>query len=249
MTLKKKLAEGPALYGVWSCIDDPGIVQILGRAGFDFVTIDLQHGFTTFGTLNGLIDALDTTGSPVMVRVPWNQPDYIMRALDLGAEGIIVPMVSTAAEAKAIADACRYAPVGSRSFGPLWSVVRDRMIETAEGDERATCIVMIETAEGLANLDAILAVDGVDGIYIGPNDLALSLGLDRVSYTVTPILHDAMVDIITRTRAAGKSVGVDCISPEQAHHWRDHGANFTISAQDANLLRTAAQQMSAALKG
>lgn len=249
MTLKQKLAEGKMLYGAWNCVDDPGVVQILGHAGFDFVTIDLQHGFATFGSLNGLIDALDKTGSPAMVRVPWNTPDYIMRALDLGGEGIIVPMVSTAEEAKAAADACRYAPVGSRSWGPIWSVVRDRMIDPDEGDARAICLVMIETAEGLANLDAILAVDGVDGIYIGPNDLALSLGLGRVSYTVSEKLHDTLKDILARARKAGKLAGIDCINPEQAHHWRDNGASFTVCAQDANMLRVAAQGMAKALKG
>lgn len=248
MNLKMKLAQGTMLYGVWSCVDDAGVVQILGNAGFDFVTLDLQHGFATFGTLNSLIDALDKTGTPAMVRVPWNTPDYIMRALDLGGEGIIVPMVSTAKDAKDAADACRYAPAGSRSWGPIWSVVRDKMIDPEDGDRRASCIVMIETAEGFANLDEILAVDGVDGIYIGPNDLALSLGLGRVSYTVSKPLHDALADILQRTRAVGKLAGIDCINPEQAHYWRDNGASFSVCAQDANLLRGAAQQMVKSLK-
>ena len=153
MNLKQKLVNGDVLHGAWCGLDHPSVVQIFGHAGFDFVTIDMQHGFTTFGSLNTVIDALDKSGSSTMVRVPWNTPDYIMRALDLGAEGIIVPMVSTAEEARAAAQACRYAPAGTRSWGPIWTVTRNKAIDPAEGDARSFCLVMIETADGLANLD------------------------------------------------------------------------------------------------
>src|SRR5690606_36607935 len=133
-----------------------------------------------------------------MVRVPWNTPDYIMRALDLGAEAVIVPMVNTAQEAKSAADACRYAPPGTRSWRPIWSVPRGRLVEHDEGDGRSVCVVMIETVDGLANLDDILAVEGVDAIYIGPNVLSLSLGLSRVHYTASDKLRATIIDIVKR---------------------------------------------------
>lgn len=249
MTLKQRLAGDDVTYGAWCGLDHPAAVQILGRSGFDFVAIDMQHSFTTFGSLNTMMDALDKSGAASVVRVPWNTPDYIMRALDLGAEGVIVPMVNTVDEARAAADACRYAPAGTRSWGPIWSTTRSHRIEAAEGDARATSLVMIETAEGLANLDAILAIDNLDGIYIGPNDLALSLGLGRVHYTASQTLNDTIVDIVKRARAAGKIVGIDCGGAEQAHYWRDQGVSFTISSNDAGLLQQAASEAVQALRG
>lgn len=248
MTLKQNLKDG-VLHGAWCGLDHPGLVQILGQAGFDFISLDMQHSFTTFGSLNILIDALDKTGASSMVRVPWNTPDYIMRALDLGAEAVIVPMVNTAEEAKQAADACRYAPAGTRSWGPIWSVARGRLVEHDQGDERAICIAMIETAQGLENLDEILAVEGLGAIYIGPNDLSLSLGLGRLHYSVSDDLHETIKTIVKRCRAAGVAVGIDCQGAEQAHYWRDQGCNFTISANDAGLLYAGALQAARALKG
>ena len=249
MTLKQRLASGDVLHGTWCGLDHPSVVQILGQAGFDFIAIDMQHSFNTFGSLNVMIDALDKTGAASMVRVPWNTPDYIMRALDLGAEAVIVPMINNAQEAKRAADACRYAPAGTRSWGPIWSVSRGKLVEHPEGDARSICVVMIETAEGLANLDEILAVEGVDAVYIGPNDLSLSLGLGRQHYTASDKLRETIIEIVKRCNGAGKIVGIDCTGAEQAHYWRDQGCNFTISASDAGLLFKAASDAARALRG
>jgi 4-hydroxy-2-oxoheptanedioate aldolase len=249
MTLKQRLADGNVLHGSWCGLDHPSVVQILGQAGFDFISLDMQHSFNTFGSLTTMIDALDKTGVASMVRVPWNTPDYVMRALDLGAEAVIVPMVNNAEEAKRAADACRYAPAGTRSWGPIWSVSRGRLVEHDEGDARSICVVMIETAAGLENLDEILAVEGVGAVYIGPNDLSLSLGLGRKHYTESEKLRETIISIVKRCNAAGVVVGIDCSGAEQAHYWRDQGCNFTISASDAGLLFKAASDAARALRG
>ncbi|WP_052726419.1 HpcH/HpaI aldolase family protein [Devosia epidermidihirudinis] len=246
MTLKQRLLGGDMLYGAWSGFADPQVVQIMGGAGFDFICVDLQHSFNTMASLSPLLDGLHKVGSPAAVRVPWNTPDLIMRSLDLGAEVIIVPLVNNAEEATIAANACRYAPAGNRSWGPIWRNVRSSVPQPAEGDASATCIAMIETAEGLANVDAILAVDGVDGIYIGPNDLSLSIGLGRTSYLESDKLRETILHIIARGKAAGKLVGIDCGGSEQAHYWRDQGVSFVISANDSDLLAEAAIAMAKA---
>ncbi len=240
MTLKKCLSSDDISYGAWSGIADPQVAQIIGRAGFDFICVDLQHSFITMATLSMMLDALDKAGAPAVVRVPWNAPDQIMRALDLGAEAVIVPLVNNAEEAKTASSACRYAPKGNRSWGPIWRNVRPAIPQFAEGDATATCICMIETADGLRNIDSILAVKEMDGIYIGPNDLSLSIGEKRRSYMESDKLHETILHVIDRAKTAGKIVGIDCNGPEQAHYWRDQGVNFVISANDSDLLAQAA---------
>lgn len=249
MSLRQTLVAADMTYGAWSGFSDTQVVQIMGRAGFDFICVDLQHSFVTMTELSPMLDALHKAGSPAMVRVPWNTPDLIMRALDLGAEAIIVPLVNNAEEARLAANACRYAPAGNRSWGPIWRNVRASVPQAPEGDASATCLCMIETADGLANVDAILAVEGVDGIYIGPNDLSLSIGEERRGYLESKKLHDTIRHVIARGRAAGKIVGIDCGGPEQAHYWRDQGVNFAISANDSDLLMGAAVAMATANRG
>lgn len=236
MRLKELWKSQQVAYGIWSGLDDPIAVEIVGRSGFDFVVIDLQHGFASMSTSAQLMNALHSTESAAVVRVPWNTPDLVMRALDLGAEAVIVPLVNNADEASQAAAACRYAPAGNRSWGPLWSNPRRTMIEAAEGDRIATCIVMIETAQGIANLEQIVAVDGVHAVYVGPNDLSLSMGLNRVRYPESPELHDLIVRIITTAHDAGIAAGVDCNGAAEAHYWRDRGADFVISHTDHALL-------------
>jgi 4-hydroxy-2-oxoheptanedioate aldolase len=240
-TLKRLWSDAVPAYGMWSGLDDPVAVEIAGRAGFDFVVLDLQHGFASMASAPALMNALEHTSSIPVIRVPWNTPDLVMRALDLGAAGVIVPLVNNAGEARRAADACRYAPAGNRSWGPLWTSARAVLTDAGQGDDTATCIVMIETAEGLANVEEIVRVDGVHAVYVGPNDLSLSLGLGRQRYSESPALNAAIEAVITAARAAGVPVGVDCNGGEDARYWRERGADFMITHTDSVLLAESAR--------
>ncbi len=169
--VRDKLAKGGSIFGTWVALANTNSAEIVAKAGYDFVIIDTQHGGIAANDLLPLIQIFDGKNVPALVRVTWTDQAQIMRALDLGAAGVVVPMVSTAAQAKLAAEACRYPPRGIRSFGPVRSYYS---VDGSVADP--ICLVMIETAEGLQNLEAIASTPGVDGILIGPMDLALSLG-------------------------------------------------------------------------
>jgi len=242
------LRERTPMSGSWVFLDDAVTAQVMGRAGFDFITIDLQHSYSTMSSAAGLVDAVRQGGAPVVVRVPWNTPDLIMRSLDLGAEGVIVPMVNSAAEAEAAARSCHYAPRGTRSWGPLWQGVHESHPDHEEGDRIAACIVMIETASAYVDIDAIAAVPDVDAVYIGQNDLSLSAGLGRRTFAESPELHAMIERIVERSHAAGAAVGLDCSGPEAASYWRERGVDFVIAANDVALLAQSAGAAAAALR-
>jgi len=248
-SLKQLWTEKTLAYGVWSGLDDPIAAEIIGRSGFDFVVVDLQHGFASMASAPALLNALEHTPAVPVVRVPWNTPDLVMRALDLGAGAVIVPLVNSAAEAQRAADACRYAPAGNRSWGPLWTSARRHLVDVAEGDAKATCIAMIETEQGLANLEEIVRVDGLHAIYVGPNDLALSLGLGRVRYPQSPELQSVIEHIIDVAHAAGIAVGVDCDGTAEIGHWRDYGVDFVISHTDTALLVASSESAARSARG
>lgn len=237
--LRARLAERRTTYGVWSALDDPASAEIVARAGFDLVCVDLQHGFADLGSLPRLLHAIHTAGSASIVRVAWNAPDQIMRALDLGADGVLVPMVDDAEQARQAVAACRYAPAGTRSWGPLWGDVRRDVPEAAAGDSGTACIVMIETAAGLANVEEIAAVPGLDAVYIGPNDLSLSLGRSRTDHLTSPELADAVDRVVRAGHEAGIAVGLDCAGIDLARRWTRRGVDLTICARDSVLLREA----------
>ena len=236
------------LSGAWVFLDDAVTTQVMASAGFDFITIDLQHSYATMSSAGALVEAVRQGGAPAIVRVPWNTPDLIMRSLDLGAEGVIVPMVNSASEAAAAASACRYAPRGTRSWGPLWQGVHESYPDHREGDRTATCIVMIETAAAYADVDAIAAVPDVDAVYIGQNDLSLSAGLGRTTFSESPELHAMIERIIARSHAVGTAVGLDCAGGEAARYWFDRGVDFVIAANDVALLGHAAVTAAADLR-
>lgn len=245
-SLRQALAE-QSLLGAWAALGDPQATEILGNAGFDLVVLDLQHGFVTEASLSGQLDALARTTSHAAVRVAGHLPHQIMRCLDLGADGVVIPLVETASDAAHLVATARYAPAGHRSWGPLWAQLGRHQPEPPEGDSRAAVIVMIETAAGLENVETIAAVDGVDALYVGPNDLALSLGLGRVPWHASEVLQSAILRIIAAGRAAGVPVGVDCQGAETVAYWREHGATFFLTDRDVLLLADAAHRAAGAI--
>jgi 4-hydroxy-2-oxoheptanedioate aldolase len=172
--MRAAAADGAA-YGAWCSIPSPLTAELLAGAGFDFLILDCQHGID-FSDLLPMLQAVSRSVTTPVVRVPGNDPYWIGRALDLGAQAIIVPMVSTRADAERAALACRHFPDGNRSWGPL----RSRMFLGADIphiNREVLCLVMIETEEGIGNAREICSVPGIDGIFIGPGDLGITLGI------------------------------------------------------------------------
>lgn len=175
--LKRIWGEGGVATGAWLGLPDSVAAELMGRVGFDYVCLDTQHGLADFATALSQIQTLEASPATTIARVPWNEPGVIGRTLDAGALGVVIPMVNSGAEAAAAVAACRYAPAGSRSWGPT----RIAGLYDEYGPEIANravaCIPMVETAKAVDDIDAILSVPGIDAIYIGPADLSISLGM------------------------------------------------------------------------
>jgi len=175
-TLKTYLLEGGTSVGSWCTIPSPFVVEIMA-SHFDWLCIDVQHGLAGQSEMVTMLQSAAIRDTPTLVRVPWNSPYEIMRALDAGAEGVIVPMVNSVEEAREAVGACRYPPAGHRSWGPTRNALYKGHLTPAEIDETVLCAVMIETVAALEQLDEILQVEGIDAVFVGAVDLAISMGL------------------------------------------------------------------------
>ncbi len=205
-TLREQWRNGDTTIGGWLAIPSTVLAETTARAGFDYVCVDTQHGAIEYSDAVGLIQAILLGGSTPIVRVPWNEPGVIGKMLDAGALGVIVPMVNTVAQAEAVVQAARYAPAGARSYGP--TVVGMRRTDYVDwAADNIAVIPMIETGEALENLDDILAVDGIDAIYVGPADLSLSLGLAPGNNDDEPVFAQAYTAIVEACRRAGVVAG------------------------------------------
>ena len=175
--LRERWESGQIAIGGWLIIPSSVSAEVLGAVDFDYVNVDLQHGLVDYSNLVPMLQAIQLGTPTPTVRVPWNEPGIIGKVLDAGAMGVIVPMVNSREECEAAVQATRYAPAGHRSFGPT----RVGAVEGADYFDRANtdvaCIPMVETAQAVERIDDILSVDGVEAIYVGPADLAISLGL------------------------------------------------------------------------
>jgi len=211
----------------WCSLAGPSTVEMVAHSGVDLVCLDAQHGLLTD---HDLLSAIQACGSvPALVRVARNAPDAIARALDRGAAGIIVPLVDSAAEAEAAVAACGYPPRGTRSFGPTRVGWTGRDVLAPGG-----CVIMIETMAAVADLAAIVAVPGVDAVFVGPSDLSLSSGRAAV-----PPLDDPGYRDLLRSVTGGSTVpvGVYCGDVEWAPIYRDLGFTWLTLPAEASLLR------------
>jgi 4-hydroxy-2-oxoheptanedioate aldolase len=175
--LKQHWRDGGTALGAWISLRDPLLSEVAATSGYDYVCIDMQHGMSDYADVTTHLHALARTTTVPIVRVPWNEFGIIGRVLDAGALGVIIPMVNSPEEAQHAVDACRYAPVGKRSFGPLGASSRYGGAYAGTANDVVACIPMIETRQAVETIDDILAVPGIDAAYIGPADLSLTYGL------------------------------------------------------------------------
>ncbi len=205
--IKQIWAEGKCATMGWLSIGHGITAEVMARQGFDSLCIDMQHGTAELSDVLPMLQAVSQTDTVPFVRVAWNEPQTIMKALDLGAYGIIVPLVNNAEEAAKAVAACRYPPVGFRSNGPVRAVHYGGADYVANANGEVIVMAMIETKEGIANLDAICATPGLDAVYIGPADLSFALGLAPRGDNPDP-LHMATCDKI---REAAHKHGIKCV--------------------------------------
>jgi 4-hydroxy-2-oxoheptanedioate aldolase len=235
-SLRVRLAAGETLYGGWVVTSDPLAASAMAAAGLDYVVVDLQHGGATERDLVALTNAIAKTGAVPLARVRFAHPADIGRALDLGCAGVIVPNVESTDQARAAAGACRYPPAGYRSAGGVQTSLDDPF-----------CVIMVESAAALAQIDATLALDGVDGIYVGPRDLSYSLGCELSPDD--PVLRPALEQVWAACAKAGKPVGVHATDGATASLYRRSGCRLVnvtsdmlaISRQTADALNAARQ--------
>ncbi|MFQ3536127.1 MAG: aldolase/citrate lyase family protein [Aggregatilineales bacterium] len=232
----------------WLSIPSAWTAEIIASSGYDAVTIDMQHGFMDYETAFAMLQAISNTSAVPLVRVWGNDPALIMRVLDAGALGIICPLISSRAEAAAFVGACRYPPYGFRSYGPLRAVLCYGEDYAQSANSQVITFAMIETLQGLANVEEIAATPDLDGLYIGPADLSLALGLPPSTEPSDPKFFEAVDRILAAGQASGKIVCLHARTPEYARQMLSKGFRFLTLGNDTNLLSSAARAMVKALK-
>jgi 4-hydroxy-2-oxoheptanedioate aldolase len=231
--IRAALAEGRPTFGLWTTMADSLAAELMGGAGFDWAIVDTQHGSVTGPDLVRVTQALALGGTSAIVRVPWTDAATIMRALDIGAIGVIVPMVNTPEEAALAASALRYPPAGIRSMGPT----RGGFVSTTAANDDAVLLVMIETAEALGRVEEIAATPGVDGLFVGPVDLGLSLGLPLDWTGTHPDVLAAMDKVVAAAEGTGVFVGTVSSSADHARDLVRRGVKFVSLGADVGYIR------------
>lgn len=237
--LKRLLADGAPITNAWLSMPSGYLAEGAGHQGYDSVTVDLQHGMIGFETAVTMLQAISATPAVPLVRAPSDDAATIMHLLDAGAYGVICPMISTPAQAEAFVSACRYPPVGRRSFGPARGKLYGGRDYFEAANDEILAIPMIETGQALVNLDDILRVPGVDMIYVGPNDLALDLGEGPGAERTGGATAKAIADILERARSASVATGIFCADAALARQRLAQGFDMVTPGNDFNMLMKA----------
>jgi 4-hydroxy-2-oxoheptanedioate aldolase len=232
----------------WLAIPDSFSAEVMAHQGWDSLTIDMQHGVIDYAAMVTMLQAISTTPTVPVVRVPWLEPGIIMKSLDAGAYAVICPMVNTREDAQRLVAYTRYAPQGTRSFGPVRASLYGGPDYAQQANQTIVAFAMIETAQALDNLDDILCVEGLDAIYIGPSDLSLALGCKPDFDNPEPKAAQAIEHILARAQAHGVVAGIHNGVPEVALARAARGFRFVTVASDARLLAAGSQQILARMR-
>ncbi len=247
-TVKRMWSEGKHTIGAWLMIPDGFSAEVMAQIGFDWLCIDMQHGVIDYGQAVRMMQGISTTDVVPLVRVPWNEPSIIMKALDAGAWGVVVPLINSRADAEAAVAACRYPPLGIRSSGPTRATLYAGVDYARRANDEVLCIVMIETKQALENLDEIMSVRGVDACYIGPADLSLALDLPPRADSDEPSHVAAVARILEAARRHGVVPGIHTASPAFAARCVKQGFQMVTLTSDVACLGRGAYQDLQALR-
>lgn len=246
--LTARWAAGETTFGVWGTLDSPFAAELIAEEGPDYLCLDQQHGILGLDSVVACLQAVRGSATAPVVRVPNHDPALIGQALDLGAAGVIVPMVGTPAEAAELVRAFRYQPDGVRSYGPARAALTLGGTPH-DGLSGVACILMLETAGALEHVEAIAALDGVDALFVGPADLSLALGFETAPAWGEPALDAALARVVEACRAHGVAPGIQCGDGAAARRHQELGFRMITVATDARVLAHGVRAELAAARG
>ncbi|WP_319485712.1 aldolase/citrate lyase family protein [uncultured Cohaesibacter sp.] len=252
LALARAKAEGQPLFSAWSLFADVLVARAVASGPFDAVLIDAQHGHMDFAAAQAMTAAIHQADKVPLLRIPVGDFAFVSRALDFGVQGIVAPMINTAAEAQALVNAAKYTPVGERSFGPFGACSlygTDAANYAAKANGACLVFAMVETERALDNLDDILAVEGLDGVFVGPADLSLTLMKGERVDMDCEMSNKAYKLVADKAAEAGKFSGIYAFSVAYAKRYAGFGFNLIAVGSDSGYLAAGMQQVAADLKG
>lgn len=237
--IKELWGKNKVAIGGWLSIPSGISTEIMAHQEWDVLTIDMQHALISISDMVPMITAISSTDVTPFVRLPWLEPGIIMKALDAGSYGVICPMINTREDAELFVSYCRYAPQGTRSFGPGRAVLYAGNDYAMQANETILTLAMIETKKALDNLDGILKVDGLDAVFVGPSDLGLSLGYAHGNHE-EPVLLEAIEMILKSAKSNDKKAGIYTLTPHYAKRMIQLGFDYVVISSDARMLNAQA---------
>jgi len=237
------IKSNKAILNGWLSIPNSFTAEAMSKMGWDTITIDLQHGLNDYSTSIAMVQAISNSKSIPFARVPWNDPGIIMKLLDLGVIGIIAPMINNKEDCEKFVSNCYYPPLGKRSFGPMRAILNYGSNYAQEANENVLSLAMIETEEAVNNLDSILSVPNLSGVYIGPADMSISYGLPpKFDVTAEPIFSNIKL-IAKKAKEYNKIAGIHNGSTEYAKKMIELGYKFVTVSSDYRSMTTHAQNI------
>src|ERR1700724_2936392 len=234
-------AEGKAVINSWCGIPSSWSAEVMAHMGWDSLVVDMQHGLIDYQVMETMLQGISTSNTTPLVRVPWNDPAHIQKALDAGAYGIICPMINNRAEAEKFVGSMRYAALGYRSSEPIRASLYGGADYHAKANDIVVAFGMIETQEALDNLDDILSVKGLDAIYIGPSDLSISLGYNPGGDKPDNWMMSALQKILDGCKRHKVQPGIHCGAPAYAKKMIEMGFTFVTVGADTRFVTMGGQ--------
>jgi 4-hydroxy-2-oxoheptanedioate aldolase len=233
--VKELWKNNQAAIGGWLTLANGFSAEIMAHQGWDVLTIDMQHGLVNASELVPMLTAISTTEVTPFVRVPWLEPGIIMKVLDSGSYGVICPMINTREDAERFVSYCRYAPEGTRSFGPSRAVIYAGEDYAQHANETILTFAMIETQKAMENLDDIVTVEGLDAVFVGPSDLGLSLGYVPGNYE-EPVLLKAIESVLKKAHTQVIRAGIYTLTADFGLRMIELGYDYVVISLDVRLM-------------